>query len=173
MEEEVDTPMKKHSTLVGRCADVLRRETALLDLLAAVQDTVRKAVFAREWTDLDALLAKLESYGADFEALEAERARLFGEFGGQEREPVGFYTLVSRLGPEDRRELTELYRKLKLDTLKVRLANDALSSYLRDARATLTDVLDAAYPDRRGRLYSRRGAPVHPEMSSIVLNHAL
>ena len=165
--------MKNHANLVARCADVLKKETALLERLAAAQDIVRNAVFARDWTDLDAMLSRLDAYGAEFEKLEAERSRLFGEFGGAGREPVGFYALVSRLDPEARKELTDLYRKLKLDTLKVRLASDALSSYLSDARATLAGMLDAAFPDRRGRLYSKRGAPVHAEMRSIVLNHAL
>jgi hypothetical protein len=167
--------MNIDSNLVARCADVLRQETALLERLAAAQEVVRNAVFAREWADLETMLARLAAYGSDFELLEAERARLFAEFAnnGGERESVGFYALASRLADADRRELTELYRRLKLDALKVRLANDALTTYLSDARATLSGFMDAAFPDRKGRLYSRRGRTVHPEMRSIVLDRSL
>jgi hypothetical protein len=81
--------------------------------------------------------------------------------------------MVARLDEASRRELTDLYRRLKLDTLKVRLANDALSAYLSAARETLADFLNAAFPDRRGKIYSRRGAAVHSEMRSIVLDRSI
>jgi hypothetical protein len=167
--------MNIDANLVARCADVLRQETALLERLAAAQEVVRNAVFAREWADLETMLSRLAAYGSDFELLEAERARIFAEFAGpgSERESVGFYALASRLAEAERRELTELYRRLKLDALKVRLANDALTTYLADARATLSGFMEAAFPDRKGRIYSRRGRTVHPEMRSIVLDRSL
>ena len=167
--------MNINANLVARCADILRQETALLERLAAAQEVVRNAVFAREWTDLETMLARLAAYGSDFELLEAERVRIFAEFARspQDRESVGFYALASRLSEADRRELTELYRRLKLDALKVRLANDALATYLADARTTLSGFMDAAFPDRKGRIYSRRGRAVHPEMRSIVLDRSL
>lgn len=165
--------MDRYTNLVARCADVLKQETALLERLAAAQEVVRHAAFAREWSDMEAMLSRLDEYGSEFEALEAERGRVFEALGGGRREGGGFYALVARLDPADRRELTELYRRLKLDTLKVRLANEALSTYLNAARATLSEFLDAAFPDRRGKLYSRRGSAVHPEMRSIVLDRSL
>jgi hypothetical protein len=167
--------MNTSADFVARCADVLRQETALLERLSAAQEVVRNAVFAREWVDLETLLARLAAYGNDFELLEAERSRLFAEFSntGNEREGIGFYALASRLADADRRELTELYRRLKLDALKVRLANDALTTYLQDAKATLSGFMDAAFPDRKGRIYSRKGKAVHAEMSSIVLDRSL
>jgi len=164
------------SRLIERCADVLRQETALLARLSGAQEVVRNAVFARDWADLESMLSRLDAYGHEFALLEAERARVFAEIApivGAERESVGFYALVSRLEPLMRRELTELYRRLKLDALKVRLANDALSTYLADARSTLSDFMDAAFPDRKGRIYSRRGTAVHAEMRSLVLDRSL
>ncbi|GAB1481619.1 hypothetical protein MASR2M78_04340 [Treponema sp.] len=168
--------MKMEENLVARCMDVLKQETALLERLAAAQELVRQSVFAREWADLETMLSRLSSYGDEFVLLEAERERLFSEisglFGG-ERESISFYSLASRLPLNERKELTELYRRLKLDTLKVRLANEALTSYLSDARSTLSGFMDAAFPDRKGRIYSRRGKTVHSEMRSIVLDKSL
>ncbi|MFA6506596.1 MAG: flagellar export chaperone FlgN [Treponemataceae bacterium] len=164
--------MEKYGNLVARCADVLRQETALLERLAAAQEVVRNAAFARDWSNMESLLTRLKEYGSEFELLEAERDRVFAEFGESSGGSVGFYSVASRLDPTSRKELTELYRRLKMDTLKVRLANDALSTYLSAARSTLTDFLDAAFPDRRGKLYSRRGSAVHPEMRSIVLDRS-
>jgi hypothetical protein len=164
--------MIDYENLVARCADVLRQETALLERLAAAQEVVRTAAFARDWSNMEALLARLAEYGSEFELLEAERVRAFSELSDGSREPIGFYSLVARLDAASRKELTELYRRLKLDTLKVRLANEALSTYLKAARETLSDFLDAAFPDRRGKIYSRRGSAVHPEMRSIVLDRS-
>ena len=164
--------MIEYENLVARCADVLRQETALLERFAAAQEVVRTAAFARDWANMEPLLARLGEYGDEFELLEAERARVFAELSDGSREPIGFYSVAARLDPVSRRDLTELYRRLKLDTLKVRLANDALSSYLASARETLSGFLDAAFPDRRGKIYSRRGSAIHPEMRSIVLDRS-
>lgn len=164
--------MDTYGHLVARCADVLRQEIALLERLGAAQEVVRNAAFARDWANMDALLARLGQYGTEFDLLEAERARVFAELGDGQREPGGFYAIAARLDPASRKDLTELYRRLKLDTLKIRLSNDALSAYLAAAQATLSGFLDAAFPDRRGKLYSRRGSAVHSEMSSIVLDRS-
>ncbi len=165
--------MQYQTTTIKHCTDVLRQETALLEQLACAQETVRRAAFSRDWTKLDDQLVRLAEYGKEFELLEAERARIFSLLSGEGQGPAGFYALASRLEPSERKELTELYRKLKLETLKVRLANDALSSYLSEARTTVSGFLEAAFPDRKGKMYSRRGAPVHSEMRSIVLDRSL
>lgn len=170
---EIETTVDIDS--IEECVYILRQETALLERLAAAQEVVRNAVFAREWTDLESMLARLDGYGREFEALERERSRIFAEIlsaWGSERDTVGFYTLVTRLPEDRRREITDLYRRLKLDTLKVRLANDALTHYLTDARATVASFLEAAFPDRKGKMYSRRGTQVHSEMRSIVLDRS-
>ncbi len=164
--------MDTYGNLAARCADILRQETALLERLGSAQESVRRAAFARDWSNMDSLLACLDEYGNSFELLEAERVRIFSELGDGSKNSGSFYAIAARLESPQRKELTELYRRLKLDTLKVRLANDALSSYLNAARATLSGFLDAAFPDRRGRIYSRRGAAVHAEMRSIVIDRS-
>ncbi len=160
---------------VMECVQVLKQETALLERLAAAQEVVKNAVFTREWADMETMLGRLDAYGQEFVAMEQNRERIFadlGRFFGPDSMHTGFYAWASRLAPAERRELTDLYRRLKLDTLKVRLANEALTYYLADARATITGFLEAAFPDRKGRLYSRQGTQVHAEMRSIVLDRS-
>ncbi len=160
---------------IEECVYILRQETSLLERFAAAQEVVRHAVFAREWVDLEALLNRLDGYAQDFQALETERARIFEEVlrtEGRNGDSVGFYTIISRLPEGKRRELTDLYRRLKLDTLKVRLANEALTRYLSEAKTTVSNFLEAAFPDRKGRLYTRRGTQMPSEMRSIVLDRS-
>lgn len=158
------------------CISLLQKEIALLERLGAAQDVVSEAVFARDWTDMDALFKRLDEYGVEFEALEKERARIFEELGrdlGFEQERPGFYALTTRLNPEIRRQMTELYRRLKLDVLKIRLANENLNRYIAANRMLISEFLQATFPDRKGKLYSRHGREIHSEMRSIVLDRSL
>lgn len=164
--------MKHESLTAARCYDVLRQEIALLERLSSSQEIVKNAVFTRDWADLDSMLARLGEYGTEFELLEKERVRIFSELCGGSGERVPFYAVAARMDDSRRRELTDLYRRLKLDVLKVRLANDSLSTYLNEARATMTGFMEAAFPDRKGNLYSKKGSKVESEMRSLVLDRS-
>lgn len=163
-------------TKICECISILQKEIALLERLGAAQDVISQAVFSRDWTDLDALFARLDEYNTEFETLEKERARLFSELNNElvgKQEKIGFYALASRLDPERRRQITDLYRRLKLDVLKIRLMNENLHQYITTNRMIISDFLHAAFPDRKGKLYSRQGREIHAEMRSIVLDRSL
>jgi hypothetical protein len=137
---------------------------------------VRNAVIAREWADFEGYMDTLNLIGIEFRSLDAEREQLFAVFArqsGSNNTGVGFYSLIARFPEEERRELSNLYRKLKIDTLKIGFANDSLTAYIGEARTTLHDFLDAAFPDRKGRIYSNRGTQVPSDMRSMVLNQSL
>jgi hypothetical protein len=159
--------------------DILKREIEILGNISFIQDLVRNAVVNREWADFESLLDKMHEQGSEFELLEAERAGLFADFVPEKdrnedrhknTEAVNFYTLISRFPENNRKELTELYRKLKLETLKTRMANDSLLRYLNEGRAVIAAFLEAAFPDRKGKLYSRLGKQVQADMRSMVVN---
>ncbi len=160
---------------VEECKSILQQEIALLERLGAAQEVVRTAVVNRDWTDLERVIARLNEYGQEFQQVEEQRARLFSELtseSGYPQEEVGFYGLITHLPLEQRKELTDLYRRLKLDTLRIRLANDSLNQYLSVARGIVSDFLQAAFPDRKGKRYSRQGKEIHSEMRSIVLDRS-
>jgi hypothetical protein len=159
--------------------DILKREIEILGKISSIQDLVRNAVVNREWADFEPLLEKMHEQGNEFELLEAERAGLFADFvperdrGEEARknsEAVNFYTLISRLPENSRKELSELYRKLKLETLKTRIANDALLRYLNEGRAVVAAFFEAAFPNRNGKFYSRLGTQIQADMRSMVVN---
>jgi hypothetical protein len=157
------------------CILILRQEIALMEKITSLQLLVRTAVMNREWVDFESLLNSLGEISGEFESLEFERERIFSGFAertGSKDEPAGFYSLASRLPDTERRELTELYRRLKLEHIRIRLANDSLMGYLKEARTTVAGFLEAAFPDRKGRLYSRRGTQIPSDMRSMVLNRS-
>jgi hypothetical protein len=157
----------------GRVSSVLRRETELLTEIGSLQKQVWETVLNRVWENFEGLMESLNVLGAEFRVLEQERAGLMGEFAGEGlREGESFYRLASRLPGPEGRELAGLYRNLKGETLRVRIASDSLLNYLGEARATASGFLEAAFPGRKGRVYSRQGALIPADMRSMVLNQS-
>jgi hypothetical protein len=160
----------------GRCKAVLEQERELVAKIAGMQNLIRKAVVNRQWMDFESYMESLEQVGAQFEALDRERIRIFAFFNGSNtpgiagEDTVGFYTLVSRFPQDERKTITDIYRNLKNETIKIKLENDALMNYLSEASLVVTGFLEAAFPDRKGRMYSRNGARVQADMRSMVLN---
>jgi hypothetical protein len=148
-------------------ADLLKKEIEILEKIASIQALLKNAAVNREWTDFYSLLEQVQSQGREFEILEARRAGLFEGSGS-----AGFYALVSRLPENNRKELSELYRKLKLETLKTRMANDTLLRYLNEGRAVIALFLEEVFPDRKGKFYSRLGKHIQTDMRSMVLNRS-
>jgi hypothetical protein len=158
------------------CALILKQELALLEKIQALQGQVKNAIIHREWTDFEGLFGALALIGDEFEALDRERAEIFAGFAqnlGFKSEGARFYSYAARLPEGERRELSDLYRQIKMRTLETRLANEALTEYLGEIQAVVSGFLEAVFPDRRGNLYTRRGKAVSPDMRSLVLNQSL
>ncbi|GHT97347.1 hypothetical protein FACS1894142_1690 [Spirochaetia bacterium] len=162
--------------LFAECRGILSREVELLGKITAMQVLIRKAVLEREWMDFESLIDSVGLIGDEFALLDAERVRMFAVLSqeiGPIPENTGFYTLVSRLPEDERRELTSLFRTLKAETLKTRVENESLTGYLNELHIVVAGFLEAAFPDRKGRIYSRRGTQVPSDMRSMVLNQRL
>jgi hypothetical protein len=154
---------------------VLEQERELVGEIAGMQALIRKAVINRQWPAFEAHLEALNQIGARLLELERERAGIFASFSGNRpwkpgEEAAGFYALVSRFPPDERKAVTNVYRNLKIESMKARMASDGLLNYLGEASQLISSFLDAAFPDRKGRLYSRSGAQVQADMRSMVLD---
>ncbi|MDR1074186.1 MAG: hypothetical protein LBL45_11020 [Treponema sp.] len=150
---------------------VMEREDELLQKIIETHNAVKKAVINREWTDFEALAFSLEAYKEAFDVLEKERIVLFAlDAGGA---APHFYTMVSHLPEDERRELSDLYRSIKDRALKLQTANEALLRYLNEARSTIGDFMRAAFPDRKNGVYSRQGKKVLLDMRSLILDQML
>jgi hypothetical protein len=168
LEKSAGTPV------LQTCAAMLRKEIELLGKIPALQTLVRDAVINREWADYEAYLESIGKIGADFEVLETARNKLFGDLTPDEGagEKKHFYAVSARLPDHERNELTALYRQLKMQTLQIRLANDTLMEYIKATKEAISGMLESAYPDRKGKIYSRNGIEREADMKSVVLNHS-
>ena len=133
-----------------------------------LQKLVDSAVKNREWTDFDAHLSALNKYSAKLAEMEKEREELFVK-----ADKDSFYSLCQTYTPQQASELTEIYRSLKLEAFKLRLANDALLIYIDEIRTTMAGIFELAFPDRGGKMYTPSGIPVSHDMRSMVLNKSM
>jgi hypothetical protein len=156
----------------------LNAEIELADRIRAMIAMVRRAVEGREWVDFEPLMDSLSQNGAGFEALEREREAAFAALaekdgsaaGAAPAKEAGFYALVARLPAEERQTLTGAYRNLKLAVFRVGIENSALMNYLNGIRGIVSDFIAAAFPDRKSRLYTRRGGQANADMRSMILD---
>jgi hypothetical protein len=153
-----------------QCKDILLKESEIVQRIAALQKLIYDAVVNREWTDFEGHFDTLGGLGEEFAALENMREGLFVREQGEERS--SFYTLAAHLPREQRKEITDIYRNLKLETLKVRMSGETLMTYIAGARATMAGFFEVAFPDRGGKIYSPHGMTVSHDMRSIVVNQS-
>ena len=153
---------------------ILKAEIAVLESLSRSHEEVRQAVCGRKWTDFEKLIGELNKLSAEFEALEIKRAEAFSQLARQtDDEDMNFYNVIIKMPYLLRDEFSSLYRQLKVFVLRIRLANESLMNYIVEAKATVTDFLGAAFPDRKGRLYTRQGTEMEADMRSMVLDRSL
>jgi hypothetical protein len=162
-----------------KCRDILLQECELIQNAAAMQEKIRLAVTGREWTVFEDHLSAMNAIESKIETLETEREQLFTVFEtlmhqksfSDNLDAKGrFYALVCMLPENQRNDLTSIYRSLKLESIKLRMANEALMSYLAGIKTTLKDFFDLAFPERAGKMYTNRGTHSTNDMRSMVFN---
>ena len=165
-----------------RCRDILMQESELVQKVGSLQDIIYGEVVGRDWSDFEAHFDALEEMRLQLADLEYERERIFSKWlcdndiddsadGSDADLSFRFYAFVAHLSPEQRREITDVYRRLKVQTLRVRSASETLMSYIAGARTTMSGFFDAAFPETRtAKTYSPYGTQVSNDMRSMVLN---
>ena len=159
-----------------KCRDILQQEICLIRQIACLQEQIREAVTNKDWAGFESRFSELGEIGGEFAALESERETLFsfGKISEDEADEAKgkFYFFASRFPEEQRNELTSVYRTLKLETLGVQSAGEDLMNFIESTRAALSGILEIAFPDRGGKIYTSYGKPVTHDMRSMVLNRA-
>jgi len=155
-----------------KCKAILLKECELVRRISSLQNLVYEAVLNRDWNGFEANFSRLSEIGGEFTKLENERERLFSGILPESDVSAKFYSLTAGLPMEQRNELTEIYRNLKLETLKIRIMGETIMNYIAGARATVASFFEVAFPDRKGKIYTPYGTPVSHDMRSMVLNRS-
>jgi len=164
-----------------KCKDILLKECELIQTAGFIQEKIRQAVTNKEWAVFEDHLSSMNSIESKMETLETEREQLFTVFKtivheksfSENLDAKGrFYTMVAILPENQRNDLTSIYRSLKLEALKLRIANDALFAYISEIKSTLNDFFALAFPQKCGKIYTKEGNHFSAELNSIVLNRS-
>ncbi|MDR0663295.1 MAG: hypothetical protein LBF80_04345 [Spirochaetaceae bacterium] len=148
-----------------RCEAVLNAELDALVEVGAAQDFVNEAVRGRNWVDFDASIKTINGIASRVAGLEEERTALMRGAGAH-----GFYDFARRFPDEERSILCGLYRQVRLEAARTRFSAEALASYLGEARALVSGLLEAAFPEKRGKIYGRSGMERDAKMGGVVLD---
>ncbi|MDR1147295.1 MAG: hypothetical protein LBK66_01545 [Spirochaetaceae bacterium] len=156
---------------------VLNSELEAIIEAEAAQLIVSEAVKRRDWIDFNASIEVVNSLISRFAALEQERMALTpeGEAPTEKHDSalnsgLSFYAFAQCFPVEERRELCDLYRRMKFEAAKLRFSAAALANYLGESRLLVSGLLAAAFPEKRGKIYGKSGAERSADLGGIVLN---
>ena len=154
-----------------QCREILLKESELVQNITSLQNGIHQAVTNRDWADLEDNFAALGKIKAEISALESERERIFAAITGKTGD-FSFYAFAAQLPAGQRAELTEIYRSLKFETLRVRMSGEALMKYITEVRVVMAGFFEVAFPDRSGKIYTPHGVSAAHDMRSMVLNRS-
>jgi hypothetical protein len=160
---------------ISQLANTMREQTRLFEAILSQEGAMREAIRGRDWETLAKELKAVEALEGRISILEGERMRTFARLLAEEglSEGSSFYVWAVRLPPEERDRITEAYRLLKYRALAARAAGASIARYLTETRRLLGSILEELFPQKRARIYDRRGARREPELRSVVLDHSL
>jgi hypothetical protein len=152
-----------------QCIEIFESELTVLYEIAAKQQLVRDAVINKRWADFQALEGSVLEAGAALSSLETRRRELFG--GAHTAQGHDFYTFIENMeNGAERERLSGLYRDLKSLSAKIRFENAGVSDYIESETKVVMLFLDAAFPEKRGKIYSPLGTTRNPDMRSIIVD---
>ena len=161
--------------LIDELKNLMQIEIDLLNGFAGLEVKLQEAFLRRDWSELDTLVSELGSFSGRIEAMEERRHNTFLELKVSLKldEKMTFSRVITEMSSEDREELSDLYRKLKIAVIRVRGAAGRLGYYFRSVSDSANRVLSELLPYRKGRIYSRVGLPRAAEGASLVFNREL
>jgi hypothetical protein len=146
------------------------RETALFVQLGEEVEKLKGSFQDHQWIPGLEVAERIQGYAGMIEQVEADREAAFRSLRDELGQDVatGFSVILPRLPEECRGELEESWRGLRTAVVRLKTASGRLRYAAEALGGTLTRMLEALFPQRRGRIYSRRGTATAPGGSLLV-----
>lgn len=155
--------------------EILKTQILLLENLAEEEGKLQQAVLDRDWTGLERVITDMTVFSEAAEEMEELRHKCYQEMRNcvGARTGDGFAKVIGLLPPEERRELSGLYRKLKVAVMTVRSLTSGIGAYVAATGNTLRGIIEELHPHQKGTLYSRHGQAQRGDQSAMVVNQHL
>lgn len=162
-------------SISSRFREVLRLQCLLLESLSRHETRLQAAVLQKDWVSLEAAVREMKSISEEIERCEKERTDAYRELKGGLglRETDTFYEVISRMPLEERAELAQLYRNLRIGIARVKSITTGIDAFVSATVGTMREILEELFPEHKGRMYSRTGAAHSSDTSSMVVNHRM
>jgi hypothetical protein len=154
---------------------ILEKEIELIDSFTVIEGSIIDSVINNNWDILESVINKAEGLSLLIEALDKKRAicvQTLRESTGED-DSAHFYRLTAGLETEQKDQINDLYRKLKLSVLNLQNMNWRIDTYVGTVTGIMKQTLKEIYPHRRGSLYSKTGTIREAESNPMVLNRKL
>lgn len=164
-----------NATTSATFREILRAQCVLLEELARHEARLQLAVLQKDWVALESEIREMRGISDDIELRERNRNEAYAELkrGLGMSDSDSFYEVLSRLPMEDRAELAELYRNLRIGIAKVKSITLGIDAFVTATVGTMREIFEELFPEHKGRLYSRRGVAKQTDTSSMVVNHRM
>ncbi len=153
---------------------VMRKEAALFEIILAEEKLMTLAIRERKWESLEKAIRGIDALEGELAQVESEREGIFDilkKDAGLGAD-ANFYTWAVRLPTDIRDGITELYRCLKSRAMAARAQGTAIAGYLTESRTVLAGIMEELFPQRRGKIYDKRGGHRESEMTKVILDQA-
>jgi len=171
VERKRERPMNDQTHVhANRLRAEMDRETALFSELGLEMEKLRDSFQAKHWITGLAVTERIQGCAARIEEAEAARDSAFkslrDQMGGGEAAALS--TVLPRLPEPCRVELEKSWRDLRASVVRLKTASGRLRYAADTLGGTLAKLLEAVFPQRKGRIYSRRGTATAPSGALLV-----
>ena len=154
---------------------IIEEESQLLEKFHTEEKKLKGYLGEKDWEKLQVILENIDRLSVGLALVEKERNRCFSSFCRQLKagEGLSFYSMIARLPDDLKANLTEKYRNLKLQVLKVQGVTRNIESITSTLSDTIRNTIEELYPYRKGKIYCSKGKARESQMNPLVLNQQL
>jgi hypothetical protein len=141
---------------------MMKEEAGALETLSALEEKLRRSVMDRDWTSLDGTLLEVKTVSEKVSQTEQIRATVYQKIRNscQAKPGEGFQEILARVPGDERETLSALHRRVRVAVEKVKCLTGGLDTYINSAVSTMDKILDELLPERKNKIYTRRGEAV-------------
>ena len=146
------------------------QEAELFDGLQQEVDLLREAFQAKDWSAGLAIAQGMEVAARTIEEADAARDKAFALLRGAMGLPreTAFSGLLPSLPDGQREALEESWRALRMSVIRLKTSTSRMRYSAEALAESLNRILEKIFPYRKGKIYSRTGAPTRVSGAHLV-----